>query len=325
MVLWKEIAFYAHWLGIIMGLGGAILADIYSVRNAVFKPISNHTVNFIHGVAKIVTTGLVLLIFSGGILLAYKVFAAPEFMLGTKIWTKLTIVFMLCVNGINLHTFVLPALESRIGKTLFSDQVSGENISHIFAGAISFVSWTAAFSLGFMKTLPFGLSVAEGLTLYFLAIALLGCAGIGLLMIIQYAKGAMAEIGYVRAKVVDEKYSWFQTLNPSEKSNLVAHDNVIATYSAQAFDRPLSKDAAEIAINKGEQDSALLNNALHFSHESEPQLPLKNRQEYFTNADCHTIKQKVREVMAEIEALEQASLSNFANSIQPNTSQALHS
>jgi hypothetical protein len=137
-----------HLIGLIMGLGGAILADTTIFTRGVIRPVSAYTIHQAKFLSHIVSIGLAILWISGIALIWVNTLAHPEYITNQKLWAKIVIVVMLTINGVLVHKLVLPLLKKSIGQRLF-DHTSAKQVFGMTAlGSISLVSWTVPFILG---------------------------------------------------------------------------------------------------------------------------------------------------------------------------------
>jgi hypothetical protein len=137
-----------HLIGLIMGLGGAILADTTIFTRGVIRPVSAYTVHQAKFLSHVVSFGLVILWLSGGALIWVNTLAHPEYLTNQKLWAKMVIVVMLTINGVLVHKLVLPMLEKSLGNRLFDHVDTKRVLGMTFLGSVSFVSWTVPFVLG---------------------------------------------------------------------------------------------------------------------------------------------------------------------------------
>ena len=155
-----------HLAGLIMGLGGAILADTTIFTRGVIRPVSNYTVHQAEFLSRLVTFGLVILWLSGAALIWTNTIANPEYLTNQKLWAKVFIVVMLTVNGVLVHKLVLPSLRKSVGTRLF-DGISRTRLAGMtFLGSVSLVSWTLPFVLGKATELNYVTPVLEILAVY---------------------------------------------------------------------------------------------------------------------------------------------------------------
>lgn len=143
-----------HVGGLALGLGAALLLDLFLGRHLYGSPLQQSTLDLLHFGGKVVTVGLALLWISGiGFLVLYGI-ETPEKLANPKIWAKLSIVVVLTINGFALHHLALPRLERRVGRVVLREaSCSSDTLILLAIGSISFVSWISAFLLGMVREL----------------------------------------------------------------------------------------------------------------------------------------------------------------------------
>jgi hypothetical protein len=137
-----------HLLGLIMGFGGAILADMLILKGAILNPIEHKTIVMVRSLSHIVFVGLGVLWISGILLVSIRVSADPNVWMNQKIWAKVIIVSILTINGILVHNIALGRLEKRLAQKLFSTSRPYELAGLSLIAAVSSVSWIVPFVLG---------------------------------------------------------------------------------------------------------------------------------------------------------------------------------
>lgn len=130
-----------HMLGLALGLGGALMLDLYACQFLVRRKIGTSAVEIFAQLSVLVAVGLGLLWISGAALLVRAVSLDPGALADPRIWAKLSIVFILTLNGIVLHRKVFPRIATQVGRRLFDAMSRRERCACASAGAISSVSW----------------------------------------------------------------------------------------------------------------------------------------------------------------------------------------
>ncbi len=161
-----------HLIGFAIGLGGVTMLDFWIVRWMRGVPVTAEIVRTFQFVSKAISVGLALLWASGIGFLALYAAAMPDLLQNPKLWAKIAIVAVLTLDGAIIHRRILPALVADIGGPLFSSYPALRRSLLFAAGAVSGVSWYAAFALGtfkeFNEVVPFetliGLWLAAVLT-----------------------------------------------------------------------------------------------------------------------------------------------------------------
>src|SRR5882724_1881112 len=152
----KTFLTMGHLIGLTIGLGGATILDIIMLRLGIQgKAIAQSDVNIVALVSKLVTWALVALWVSGIGFEIQSWFVSPEIMANPKVYAKLAIVVILTVNGMVLHSRVLPIVYRRVGQPLF-DGLHGRELNLMLScGTISMFSWYIPFFLGIAREMNF--------------------------------------------------------------------------------------------------------------------------------------------------------------------------
>jgi hypothetical protein len=144
---------FTHFIGLALGLGGATLLDLMMLRFFLTKRIQVETFDIFDFSSKIVNIGLFILWVSGfGFLLFYALFDTAK-IYNPKVHAKLMIVAILSINGIFIHSFILPTIRAQVGKVLFDGFSPMKRSIFITSGAISAVSWYVPVALGVFSQL----------------------------------------------------------------------------------------------------------------------------------------------------------------------------
>jgi len=146
----REYTLTLHLLGMVLGLGGTTILDFmifHFMRN--FK-ISSAEAVIMHLVSQLIIIGLVFLIVSGVALFLTDV---EGYLASDRFLMKLTAIAIVIINGGVLNIYITPSLEKI--SLLKHDLNKNETLKKVaFAvGAISMVSWYAAFFFAMIKDL----------------------------------------------------------------------------------------------------------------------------------------------------------------------------
>jgi hypothetical protein len=157
---------FVHFIGLALGLGAATLLDLMLLRFFVREPISRQNWKLVHFSANIVNIGLLLLWASGiGFIVHYALFD-PAKLMNQKIWAKLAIVFVLSVNGLFIHSAILPRIKAQLGRTLFDGMSRFQKSVFLISGGISVTSWYVPVALGAFPQLNFAVPATTILMTY---------------------------------------------------------------------------------------------------------------------------------------------------------------
>lgn len=177
----KTFLIMVHLFGLTLGVGGATVIDAVFFR-LIFRGIAvkRTHVNFVVLISKLVTFALVMLWISGiGFEIQYW-YISPELIPNPKVFAKVTVVTILTINGIVLHSYVLPMFFQSIGRPLLDDLRSKRQIWMVVTGIVSMLSWYTPFLLGVAR--EWSMVVPAWWILSAYASVVLGTIGIVLLL-----------------------------------------------------------------------------------------------------------------------------------------------
>lgn len=169
----KTVLLLVHLAGLVLGLGGVVVLDLYLMRFLRGASVREADGEFVRFVARLVSLGLVLLWASGLGFLAEYWTTDPRLLTNGKVHAKLVIVFTLTVNGMVVHARVLPLFARNLGRGLFDGLTPQERLLTFGCAAVSATGWYAAFVLGAVRELNFVAPVGMFLVVY---LAMLGLA-----------------------------------------------------------------------------------------------------------------------------------------------------
>jgi hypothetical protein len=184
-----------HLIGLCFGLGGATMLDFWILRWMRWGGLPPEIARTFLFVSKVVSVGTVLLWISGlGFLALYSV-ESPEKLSNPKLLAKFTIVLVLTVNGLLIHALVLPSVLRDVSRPMFEGVSHLTTIVFLVSGAVSGVSWYAAFALGLMRELNGRVSTGLLLSLWLVAVitAALGAFAFWQYLLARSARGEMAK------------------------------------------------------------------------------------------------------------------------------------
>lgn len=175
-----------HVFAIACGLGGAIVADLFTLRT-LQKPITAQTIQFIKFFHWLITLALIPLWVSGLMLVHIKTGFDPA-NVTPKLAFKLLVVFILTSNGLILGPAAISILNANRGNRIVELEPKQLLFFAIF-GATSATCWLLALSFGIIKFLA--TSGPELLTILTATVWTLSFAGIssGLLLIRYWTNG----------------------------------------------------------------------------------------------------------------------------------------
>lgn len=155
-----------HFVGFVLGVGGATVTDIIFIKFLRDFKISKTEESVLKVLSQVIWLGLLLIVISGiGLYLpnAEILNQSPKFIV------KMIAVLIVIINGTILNLVIEPKLLKTACSTCVNVLGTNKLRKLCFAlGAISFTSWYTALTLGILKNVP--LSLNELLTIYLLVL-----------------------------------------------------------------------------------------------------------------------------------------------------------
>lgn len=177
-----------HLLGVVLGLGGALILDMmifHFLRN--FR-ISTREAIIMHLLSQMIVLGLIFLIISGIALMFTDLHGYLE---NPRFLMKMTAVAIVTLNGVVLNLYVAPKME--LISLHEEDRQSNQTLVNVsfIVGAVSAVSWFSVFFLAMIEILE-TFSYFTLLVAYLLLLAIAISAG--LFTKRRYEKSAESEV-----------------------------------------------------------------------------------------------------------------------------------
>ena len=149
----KTLLLVFHLFGVALGAGGAIFSAVIFTKVMHDGKVTKNELDFIELASLLVSIGLGLLILSGISLFLTN----PEgYLESTKFLAKMTIIGVLVVNGVLIHSLHVPVLRQHINDFLPDVTHFKRRSMYMYAGgAISMTSWGAALVLGVFRSVPY--------------------------------------------------------------------------------------------------------------------------------------------------------------------------
>ncbi len=146
----NDAARAVHLLGLALGFGVAIVADLSAAR-MVFRPLEDREVRNLEDFHRIVTFGLALLWASGLVLLWLRTGFSPE-NFSPKLITKVGVVLLLTMNAIAIGRIGMPTMQEyqnwRFGELPITLRAQLSSLATISAAC-----WVSALALGVFSAL----------------------------------------------------------------------------------------------------------------------------------------------------------------------------
>ena len=139
----------AHLIGIVIGVGGATIGDLIVLHSISDNRFDLSEFRIFKLISSIVIVGLLLLVGSGVGLILTGAPTSPRF------WAKMTVIGVLCINGILLHTVIFPKIKQCVYEewAIFSDKTMKNAPLFLAIGVTSTFCWYVALILGAWRTL----------------------------------------------------------------------------------------------------------------------------------------------------------------------------
>jgi len=156
-----------HMLGVVLGLGGALILDVMIFHFLRNFSISDREAIIMHLLSQMIVLGLIMLIVSGIVLMFTDLEGYLE---NSRFLMKMTAVAVVILNGIILNLYIAPKMELiSLHEEDREENQTLVNVSFI-VGAISGISWFAVFILAMIDILEtFSYGTLLGAYLFLLA------------------------------------------------------------------------------------------------------------------------------------------------------------
>ena len=139
-----------HLLGLVLGLGGALILDVMIFHFLNNFKISTREAVIMHLLSQMIVLGLILLFVSG---VAITFTDLDGYMENPRFLMKMTVVGIVALNGVILNLYVAPQME--LISLREEDRESNQRLVRVsfIVGAISAISWLTAFFLAMLEIL----------------------------------------------------------------------------------------------------------------------------------------------------------------------------
>ena len=174
-----------HLLGLVLGLGGALILDVMIFHFLNNFKISTREAVIMHLLSQMIVLGLILLFISG---VAIMFTDLQGYLENPRFLMKMTVVGVVALNGVVLNLYVAPKME--LISLREEDRESNQALVKVsfIVGAVSAISWLTAFFLAMIDVLE----IFSFVTLLVAYMLLLGIAiSGGLFTKHRYEKSAM--------------------------------------------------------------------------------------------------------------------------------------
>jgi hypothetical protein len=159
---------FIHLLATCIAVGVLLIQD-FALARAQGKPLAKPEIVELQLSATRVSYALVALWVSGIALVATGYLGHPDYVLNEKLWAKITVVFVLSLNGFILHYYAFPLMTT--GKGLNGLRLSEKTLIAL-SGSISSTSWLFACYLGIARPWSYSITYGSMMLIYFSLIAI---------------------------------------------------------------------------------------------------------------------------------------------------------
>ncbi|WP_114749069.1 hypothetical protein [Pleomorphovibrio marinus] len=139
-----------HLLGMILGLGGTFILDILIFHFLRDFKINKQEAVIMHLISQLIIIGLILLIVTG---FALFLTDTESYLASGRFLMKMTAVLVLTVNGLILNFYMMPEIEKLSLTKEDLDKYQPIKKVAFAVGAVSMISWFAAFFFAMIKDL----------------------------------------------------------------------------------------------------------------------------------------------------------------------------
>ncbi len=163
-----------HLLGLVLGLGGALILDVMIFHFLNNLTISSREAVIMHLISQMIILGLALLIVSG---FALTLINPEAYLENPRFLMKMTAVGVVTINGVLLNLFVVPKMEQISFQKGEMEENTGLIRGAFVAGAVSMTSWLSVFILAMINPLE-AYSFGILLTVYLILLAMTVAGGL---------------------------------------------------------------------------------------------------------------------------------------------------
>jgi hypothetical protein len=150
----RQVIVILHLVGLALGAGAAFFSDFLFTHSLKDRKFTTDEFVIIKLASKVVWLGLGLLLLSGILLFLSNY---EGYLDSTKFLSKMTIIWLLALNGVIFHIKHIPLIGQVVDKDITKEKDFIESSRSFFvSGAISGVSWMAALVLGSLNSVPLG-------------------------------------------------------------------------------------------------------------------------------------------------------------------------
>lgn len=148
----REILLSIHMFAVVFGMGSAFFLQYLFFRKVRNRVEESH-IELFDIASHIIKIALVFMFVTGVGFLALYAVTDPSKLNNAKIYGKIMVVIILCINGLAMHGPAKEVLRAHIGRPFLEDLTLTQMRYFLFKGSMSFVFWITAFLLGVFRTM----------------------------------------------------------------------------------------------------------------------------------------------------------------------------
>lgn len=147
------LAKLGHFIGIALGVGGAVASDLLFLRSIKDRKISEDEVALLSQLSVLLWTGLIVLLVSGlsFMWIQYEQTGVIKYLASEPFLAKMTIFGFLFANAFVFHAYIFPKMKQAVTEDTFHVAVEEHAGAFAIVGSISIVSWLYLFLLGIFR------------------------------------------------------------------------------------------------------------------------------------------------------------------------------
>lgn len=149
----KTLLLIGHVGGVALGAGVAFFSALIFTKVMYDGVVTKNEMTLLEAASSVVSVGLTLIVLTG---IGMFMLNQEGYLASSKFLVKMTVVAVLILNGVLIHTLHIKALKKHIGTYL--PNVPGfvmRSYAMYAGGAISMTSWATALILGVFRGVPY--------------------------------------------------------------------------------------------------------------------------------------------------------------------------
>ena len=120
----KTAVVIVHVFALALSFGAVIFLDLFLLRYVLLRPVAPHAFDVASFGSRLVSVGLAVMWLSGLSFLLIYTYGDPIKLENPKLWSKMSIVAVLTLNGMIIHRQILPLLKRKVGMGLLAGETT---------------------------------------------------------------------------------------------------------------------------------------------------------------------------------------------------------